>query len=97
MECAVWIDVARYTVSTVSCPLSDVCLVLCLCRSPGYGITLVSESTAGVLHSAELFSHSPPSQGVEKGARQPQPPALPEDIGKQTALLLIQEIVKVRY
>jgi RNA 3'-terminal phosphate cyclase-like protein len=66
-------------------------------RSPGYGITLVSESTAGVLHSAELFSHSPLSQGVEQGAGQPQPPALPEDIGKQTALLLIQEIVKGGY
>ena len=62
-------------------------------RSPGYGMTLVSESTTGVLHSAELFSHNPPSR---EGAEQPHPHALPEDIGRKTALLLIQEIVKVQ-
>ena len=64
------------------------------CRSPGYGLTLVSETTTGVLHSAELFSNQPLAQGSE-GSREPHPPSLPEDIGRQTALLLIQEIVKV--
>lgn len=66
-----------------------------LYRSPGYGITLVSESTTGVLHSAELFSHNPLSQGVGQGVEKPHLPTLPEEVGKQTALLLIQEIVKV--
>ena len=59
-----------------------------LCRSPGYGVTLVSESTTGVLHSAEQFSES---CKTEKSRQ----PLLPEDIGQKTALLLIQEIVKV--
>ena len=67
---------------------------MCHCRSPGYGLTLVSETTAGVLHSAELFSNQPLAQGSE-GSREPHPPSLPEDIGRQTALLLIQEIVNV--
>ena len=69
-------------------------MLMCHCRSPGYGLTLVSETTAGVLHSAELFSNQPLAQGSE-GSREPHPPSLPEDIGRQTALLLIQEIVNV--
>ena len=63
-----------------------------LYRSPGYGLTLVSESTTGVLHSAELFSNQPLGQ---EGEQRTHTPALPEDIGRQTALLLIQEIVQV--
>ena len=71
--------------------------VVCHYRSPGYGLTLVSESTTGVLHSAELFSNQPLGQGSGGGQRSQErpPPSLPEDIGRQTALLLIQEIVKV--
>ena len=87
------------------------------CRSPGYGLTLVSESTTGVLHSAELFSNA---SLLREEVRQPHPPgsvregqphplsservdgqphlsSLPEDIGRQTALLLIQEIVRVSH
>ena len=73
------------------------CCVVCHCRSPGYGLTLVSESTTGVLHSAELFSNQPLGQGSGggQGSEERPPPSLPEDIGRQTALLLIQEIVKV--
>ena len=48
--------------------------------SPGYGLVLVSEGTSGIIHAAEGCSMSS---------------VLPEDIGKDTALRLIQEIVTV--
>lgn len=71
-------------------------------RSPGYGMILVSESTSGVMHSAESSTRATPTQlpghreredGDEKSAKQA---VLPEDIGRQTAMYLIEEIVKVR-
>lgn len=67
-------------------------------RSPGYGVTLVSESTTGVTHSAESSTHTTPTQ-VEKEEKDKKPakatPTLPEDIGRQAAMHLIEEIVKV--
>ena len=37
------------------CSVQSKRVVCCVvCRSPGYGLTLVSENTTGVLHSAEL-------------------------------------------
>lgn len=71
-------------------------------RSPGYGLTLVSESTSGVMHSAEGSTHTshPHSNDLEDEddkdkASVKHVPTLPEDIGKQTAVNLIEEIVKV--
>ena len=69
-------------------------------RCPGFGLTLVSESTGGITHASENSSvlkrtcaiegHQPASgQGVSPH------PVLPEDIGKQAALMLVEEIVKV--
>ena len=65
---------------------------------------LVSESTSGVMHSAESSTQATPIQSSgqrergdndKKSAK--QTPALPEDIGKQMAMYLIEEIVKVQW
>ena len=74
------------------------------CRSPGFGLTLVAESTTGVMHAAEssTYSHAamPTSVTAERvgGARghPEEGNVLPEDVGENTASQLIQEIVKVR-
>ena len=65
-------------------------------------MTLVSESTSGVMHSAEGSTHTTPSQssnqddGNDKETNSGKHvPALPEDIGRETAVNLIEEIVKV--
>ena len=65
-----------------------------LCRSPGYGLTLVSESTEGMMHAANGSSHSKQFSVSTSGVAPPTP-MLPEDIGRQTALLLIEERVRV--
>ncbi|XP_064606305.1 RNA 3'-terminal phosphate cyclase-like protein [Liolophura sinensis] len=54
-------------------------------RSPGFGLTLVAETTNGVFLSAESASNP---KGSENGV------TVPEDLGKNTALLLLQEIYK---
>ena len=63
---------------------------------------LVSESTSGVMHSAESSTQITPIQspghreredGDKRSAK--KTPILPEDIGKQTAMYLVEEIVKV--
>ena len=58
----------------------------------------MSESTAGVMHSAEGSTHATPTD-VQKGDKLKKStkatPTLPEDIGRQTAMHLIEEIVKV--
>lgn len=72
-----------------------------LTRSPGYGLTLVSESTTGVTHASESssLSHSrplPPSPvPVDRVSGEGCAPMLPEDIGQETASQLVQEIVRV--
>ena len=55
-------------------------------RSSGYGIILVSESTTGVTHCAEVSS----ATVIEK-----EDAVLPEDLGKSAAQLLLDEIAKV--
>ena len=65
-----------------------------LCRSPGYGLMLVSESTEGMMHAADGLSHSKQFSVSTSGVVLPTP-MLPEDIGRQTALLLIEERVRV--
>lgn len=68
------------------------CLIKCQCsslpvsRSGGYGIILVSESTTGVTHCAEVSSTAFTGKG---GA------VLPEDLGKNAAHLLLDEIAMV--
>ena len=63
---------------------------------------LVSESTSGVMHSAEGSTQAIPTQSPDQKERADEnkksikhAPTLPEDIGKQTAMYLIEEIVKV--
>ena len=68
------------------CPLS---------RSPGYGLTLVSESTTGVTHASERSSHSSPASSSCVGTEGSASPVLPEDIGCEAASQLLQEIVHV--
>ena len=62
----------------------------------------MSESTSGVVHSAETSTHTTPTQlqGHKDSAGEAKKsvkhfPTLPEDIGRQTAVSLIEEIVKV--
>ena len=54
-------------------------------RSPGFGLSLVAETTQGVFLGAELVS-SPQGQGD---------PMLPEDLGRQCAKLLLEEVYRV--
>jgi len=54
-------------------------------KSPGFGISLFAETTTGVFLTAELASN-PRESG--KG------PSIPEDLGKQAANLLLEEIYR---
>ncbi|CAG04883.1 unnamed protein product, partial [Tetraodon nigroviridis] len=53
-------------------------------RSPGFGLTLVAETLNGFFHSAEMSS-TPHGQGE---------PVLPEDLGRNCAMLLLEEIYR---
>ncbi|XP_033115136.1 RNA 3'-terminal phosphate cyclase-like protein [Anneissia japonica] len=52
-------------------------------KSPGFGLSLVAETTEGSFISAEMSSNQPG-----------QEPSIPEDIGRQTAQLLLEEIYR---
>ena len=54
-------------------------------RSPGFGISLVAESTTGAMLSVQTSS-TPVGEGQ---------PAVPEDLGKQAAEILLEEIYRV--
>ncbi|XP_070195485.1 RNA 3'-terminal phosphate cyclase-like protein [Littorina saxatilis] len=54
-------------------------------KSPGFGITLVAETLSGAFLTAEACSNP-------KGST--DPPSVPEDIGKQAATLLLEEIYR---
>ena len=56
-------------------------------RSPGFGLTLVAETTTGVFVCSELTSNP---QGSPDG------PTVPEDLGRDTAVMLLAEIFRVR-
>ena len=96
-----------------------------LTRSPGFGLTLVAESTTSMTHAAESSTYSMRQSTVtstkthdketsgsrkrkkaameedkEKGqsgsvVAQESQRVVPEDIGTQTASLLLEEIIKV--
>lgn len=55
-------------------------------RSPGFGLTLVAETLNGFFLSAEMSS-TPQGHGDAK---------LPEDLGRNCAMLLLEEIYRVR-
>lgn len=55
-------------------------------RSPGFGLTLVAETVNGTFLSAEMAS-TPRGQGD---------PVLPEELGKNCAKLLLEEVYRVR-
>ncbi|CAK9780637.1 18S rRNA biogenesis protein [Cutaneotrichosporon oleaginosum] len=52
-------------------------------KSPGYGITLVAQSTTDAVHSAEALAHTPGSEGGVQ---------TPEDVATHAARLLLEEI-----
>ena len=54
-------------------------------RSPGFGLTLVAETLNGSFLSAEMSS-TPQGQGD---------PMLPEDLGRNCAKLLLEEVYRV--
>lgn len=56
-------------------------------NSPGYGISLVAETTTGCLISAEAVSNHGAQDLDEK-----RTPSLPEDLGTQASRLLLEEI-----
>ncbi|BBN19949.1 RNA 3'-terminal phosphate cyclase-like protein [Marchantia polymorpha subsp. ruderalis] len=63
-------------------------------KSPGYGISLVAETTTGCMLSSEkaatpLHQEGDGAVDADTDAREPQ---LPEDIGLQAALVLLEEI-----
>lgn len=57
-----------------------------LYRSPGFGLTLVAETTNGTFLCAESCSNP---KGGEEG------PTVADDLGKYTANLLMEEIYRV--
>jgi RNA 3'-terminal phosphate cyclase len=59
----------------------------CVNRSPGYGITLVAETTNGSFLAAEACSHPPGS---------PEGRIAADDLGVLAARKLLEEIYKVR-
>ncbi|GLJ45219.1 hypothetical protein SUGI_0951760 [Cryptomeria japonica] len=65
-------------------------------RSPGYGISLVAETTTGCLISAECAANHTMSEesGDISDAENQKAPMLPEDIGSQGAMMLLEEIKK---
>ena len=54
-------------------------------RSPGFGVSLVAQTTEGVLYGAEAVS----------GTDGPSESSLPEDIGRNAACQLVEEIRRV--
>lgn len=54
-------------------------------NSPGFGITLVAETTEGVSYSAELCSNQ---------AQNGEDPSVPEDLGRAAAQKLLEEIYR---
>jgi len=56
-------------------------------RSPGFGLTLVAESTEGVFLSGEAMSQPRAEEGGGVGERQ-----VPEDVGREAAMNLLREI-----
>lgn len=54
-------------------------------NSPGFGITLVAETTEGVCYSAELCSNL---------AQNGEDPSVPEDLGRAAAQKLLEEIYR---
>lgn len=63
-------------------------------RSPGYGISLVAETTSGCLISAECAANytANEEEGDVSDAKNQKAPILPEDIGSQGAMMLLEEI-----
>jgi len=64
--------------------------LLSCCRSPGYGISLVAETTTGCLISAEGAATHPKADGEENMEK--IGPVLPEDIGLQAVTQLLEEV-----
>jgi RNA 3'-terminal phosphate cyclase-like protein len=64
--------------------------------SPGYGLTLVAETTSGCLISSECCATSTSSsqslKGVVNDSVYEEPILVPEDIGKMAAQMLLEEI-----
>ncbi|KAL7422546.1 hypothetical protein Q5752_003194 [Cryptotrichosporon argae] len=64
-------------------------------KSPGYGLTLVAESTTGALHGAEcvsLQSRTDKAGAADAARREVAPAQVPEDIAMHAARLLLEEI-----
>ena len=63
----------------------DFLIVFQICRSPGFGISLVAETTTGAMLSVQTAS-TPAGEGQS---------VVPEDLGKQAAEMLLEEIYRV--
>lgn len=63
-------------------------------RSPGYGISLVAETTSGCLISADTTVSYPKADEMEEFEDSNEKPELmpPEDVGVQVASMLLGEI-----
>jgi hypothetical protein len=63
------------------------------CRSPGYGLALVAETTTGCIISTEATAEvATPSEDRDEGAGPAPEALLPEDIGARAAKQLLEEI-----
>lgn len=61
-------------------------------KSPGYGITLVSQSTTSVLHSSECLSTPPAASSSNPADQASRTVQTPEDIALHAARLLLEDI-----
>lgn len=61
-------------------------------KSPGYGITLISQSTTSVLHSSECLSVPAPSSSTSNATTPQRAVQTPEEIALHAARLLLEDI-----
>lgn len=76
---------------TMVCPCTRMNTDMYLGRSPGFGITVWAETVNGSVYLAEVCSR-PKSVDRETNA-----PSVPEDLGRDAAYLLLEEICRVLY
>lgn len=83
----VWRKKSLHHKLVLSSEINDNFLTVLSCRSPGFGISLVAETTTGSMLSVQTAS-APAGEGQS---------VVPEDLGKQAAEMLLEEIYRVSH
>ncbi|XP_074576138.1 putative RNA 3'-terminal phosphate cyclase-like protein [Curcuma longa] len=74
--------------------LSTNAILICPTRSPGYGVSLVAETTTGCLISTDIAISHPKPEDMDTMEDSYEKPEMlpPEDVGVQVASMLLGEI-----